>query len=222
MINKYIKFLRKLNIKTIYFNFKYLPVKKAIKFPFLISKNVFLLKTEGEIILNGAIRTGMVQLGYGKVGIFDRKRERSIWQIEGTVIFNGSAYLGHGTRISVGNSGVLNFGSGFRITAASTIISHNNITFGRDCLISWDCLIMDTDFHKIYNDKNEIINLSKAIVIGHNVWVGCRSTILKGSKISNNSIIGCNSQINKDISDQSGIFGGNPLRHLKGNVRWEP
>lgn len=48
-MKKLIRIIKYLNWKTFYFNFKYLPLKKAIKFPFFVSKNVSLLKTKGKI-----------------------------------------------------------------------------------------------------------------------------------------------------------------------------
>ena len=38
--------------KTLYFNFKYLPFNKAIKFPILVSHRVWLMETKGKVILN--------------------------------------------------------------------------------------------------------------------------------------------------------------------------
>lgn len=220
-MNKYIRFIKKINIKTLYFNLKYLPIHEAIKLPFLISKNVFFLKTGGTIQIDAHIKTGMIQIGYGKIGIFDMKRSRSIWQVSGQIVFKGKAHIGHGTKISVKKDAKIEFGDNFYVTAESEIIAHNNIQFGDNVLISWDCLIMDTDFHKIYDLTGLLINAPEPIIIGKRVWIGCRNVILKGSQISNDSIIGANSFLSKDISSQSGIFAGNPIRFIKGGITWE-
>lgn len=107
------------------------------------------------------------------------------------------------------------------MTSESEIVAQTNIQFGDNVLISWDCLIMDTDFHKIYDQTGKLINSPEPIIVGKKVWIGCRNVILKGSKISDGSIIGANSFINKDISNQSGIFAGNPIRFIKGDISWE-
>jgi acetyltransferase-like isoleucine patch superfamily enzyme len=220
-MNKYLRFLRKINLKTIYFNLKYLPLKDAIKLPILISHRVFLLKTKGTIKIESPIHRGMINIGYGEVGIFDMKHSRSVWEVSGEIIFKGRANIGHGSKISVGKNGILELGENFRITAESAIASHKHIKFGADCLISWDCLIMDTDFHKIIQDGH-IINSPEPVIIGQKVWIGCRNLILKGAIIADNSIIGANSMVSKDISNKSGLFVGNPIKHYKENVRWEP
>ncbi|MFY0630665.1 MAG: acyltransferase [Flavobacteriaceae bacterium] len=220
-MSKYTKFLLRVNFKSLIFNLKYLPFKQAIKLPFLISRKVYLMKTKGEISIESPIKTGMIKIGYGEVGIFDKKKSRSIWQVSGKVIFKGSANIGHGSKISVGQNATLEIGDNFNMTAESSIVCQKHIEFGNNCLVSWECLIMDTDFHKILDEDKKIINNPEPIIIGDKVWIGCRNLILKGSKISNNSIIGANSMVSKDISQNSGLFVGNPIQLKKENVTWE-
>ena len=220
-IKTHINILKNVNFKTLYFNFKYLPLKDALKLPFFISKKVYLLETNGIIKIDAPIKTGMIRIGYGDIGIFDFKRSRSIWQISGKIIFKGNANIGHGTKISVNKNAILRIGDNFEITAETEIVAQKDIQFGNNVLVSWDCLIMDTDFHKIYNQRGELLNYPKPIIIGNKVWIGCRNVILKGSVISDGSIIGANSVLNKDISNQSGIFAGNPIKFTKGDLFWE-
>lgn len=49
------------------------------------------------------------------------------------------------------------------------------------------------------------------VVIGNNVFIGMKSTILKGVHIGNNVIIGANSLVNKDIPDNC-VAAGNPCK----------
>ena len=210
-----------LNFKTLYFNFKYLPFTQAIKLPFLISRRCRFRTIKGEVKLNGPIRPGMIIIGCGSVGIFDNKRSRSIWDVSGTVIFEGNAIIGHGCKISVGGGGNLRIGNNFKVTAESSIAVVESVTIGSDCLFSWEILVMDTDWHPIINDENTIINPPAAIVIGNHVWVGCRTTILKGVHIADNNIIAAGSLITRSITQTHAIIGGsNTLRPIKENVSW--
>jgi len=208
-------------IKTIYFNLKYLSFKQAIKLPFLISRKVYLKKTRGVIEIDHNVTFGIIKIGFGDVGTFDQNRSRNIRQLYGKVIFHGTANIGHGSKISVGKSGVLSLGNNFRITAESAIISHLKIDFGDDCLLSWDTLVMDTDFHKIKNEFKEQINCPTPINIGNSVWIGSGNLILKGAIIPDNSIIGANSLINKELKYKKSLYAGNPVVRLKENVNWE-
>lgn len=222
IMSKFITFIKVINFKTICFNLKYFPLKTAFKLPVVISGNVLLLKMDGKVSIDAPISTGMIKIGFGDIGIFDKKRSKSIWQVSGgNVFFKGNAIIGHGCKISIGEKGVLEFGKNLSVTAETEIIAYDRIVFGNDCLISWDCLIMDTDLHEISDKSGNQINQSKPIIIGNKVWIGCRSVILKGTKISDNSVIGTNSLISKDISDKSGVFAGNPVRFLRSDIDWK-
>lgn len=215
-----LKFIWRANPKTIYFNFKYLPWQQAIHFPVWVSSNTILRKTQGKIIIKTALKTGMIRIGYGDIGLFDKKRSRSIWEVLGTVIFEGNAEIGHGSKIAVGQNGVLSFGKNFTITAESTVVAYKKVTFGDDCLISWDVLFMDTDFHPIMNANTDILNPPSEIIIGKSVWIGCRSVILKGSIIPDGCIIAANSLVSKKLSGENQIFGSQSLHMIRQNIHW--
>ena len=52
------------------------------------------------------------------------------------------------------------------------------------------------------------------IVIGHDVWIGGRSTILSGVKIGTGAIIAAGSIVVNDVMPYT-ISGGNPNREIK-------
>lgn len=213
--------LRRLNLKTIYFNFKYLPFKQAIRIPILISNNVYLRQVSGSIKFECPIEPFLIQIGYGNVGIFDDKKSRSIWDVCGEVIFKGRAKIGHGSKICVGSTGTLEIGENFTITAESSIVAFCKIIFGKNCLLSWDILVMDTDFHKIKDELGSIINEPQPITIGNDVWVGCRCLILKGTDIPNGCVIGAGSLVNKLLKNEHSVYVGNPIKCSKENILWE-
>ncbi len=51
-------------------------------------------------------------------------------------------------------------------------------------------------------------------VIGNDVWIGYRATIMAGVKVGDGAIIGANSVVTKDVEPYS-IVGGNPAREIK-------
>ncbi len=216
-----LKLIWRTNPKTLYFNFKYLPFKKAIRLPFWIAGNTCLLQTKGKIIVEGPVYPGRIKIGYGHIDIFDKKKSRTIWAVRGTVIFKGAASIGHGSKLSVGASGQLVLGNNFAITAESTIVAYNQVSFGNDCLLSWDILLMDTDFHAIRNTQQKILNEPAPICIGDDVWIGCRCLILKGSVIPNGSVIAADSLVNKPLTGEKQLFGGKPVTVLKQDISWD-
>lgn len=81
---------------------------------------------------------------------------------------------------------------------------------------------MDTDSHSIYEiNDNKKLNPDKEIEIGDNVWIGCRCTILKGTKVGDNTIISASSILNKDYSNvKNAVLGGAPIAEKKSNIYW--
>lgn len=79
---------------------------------------------------------------------------------------------------------------------------------------------MDSDHHIIKDHKGEIINHPEEIIIEDNVWIGCRSLLLKGSRIASNSIIGANTVVNKKLEDHNCINAGIPSKLIKRNIFW--
>ena len=79
---------------------------------------------------------------------------------------------------------------------------------------------MDTDLHRIYKDGN-IINENKPIEIGNHVWIGAKSTIFKGTKIADGSVIGAGSFCTGLLSDEKSIYAGQPAKLIKKNINWE-
>ncbi len=223
-IIKILKFIGRLfseNYKTIYFNFHYLPFRKAIEFPVILSRKVYLRKTKGTLTIDGPVSYGMIKMGFGEVGIFDKKVTRCIWEVAGTVKFLGRAQIGFGSKFSVAESGELIIGANFSVKAESTIIVIKKVEFGKNCLLSWDILVMDTDFHKIKNEHGFIINNPEQIMIGDHVWIGCRCLILKGASIPNNSVLGANSVFGKKMDNPNSIYSGSPAKLIKENITWE-
>ena len=132
--------------KTVLFNFRYLPLKQAIKLPIIVSHRVAFQRMGGSIRFDVPVRTNMVRIGFHENRSFDQKRERAVWHNEGTVIFKGTAYLGNGTRLA--NTGILTLGNNFQVSGNSSIICKHETIFGDDVLIGWDCMFMDGDAHR--------------------------------------------------------------------------
>ena len=98
------------------------------------------METKGAVEIAGPIRPGMIKIGFGDVGIFDRQRSTQCvaGHREGRILWPRGW---HGSKLSV--SGLLTIGPDFMITAESQIICKHRMVIGRDVLISWDCLVMN-------------------------------------------------------------------------------
>lgn len=199
--------------KTVYFNFKYLPVSKAVKLPVLVSHKVYFLCAKGEVTVTADAKFGRIKIGFDTVGIFDKWKDRTIWEVTGKINFHGKAVLKHGCKISC--AGEITFGDNFSVSSHTAIICRKKIVFGKDAVISWNALIMDTDFQKIRDENWKYINPDKEIIIGDNVWIGCNSIILKGVIIADYCIISAGAVVVKKMLNTRTVIAGNPAKEVK-------
>ena len=178
---------------------------------------------EGKIVIDTPVKTGMIRFGGHGLGTQDLLYSRTMWEVMGTVLFKGNASIGRGSKISVGENAMLTLGEDFQITGNSEIICQKKITFGSQCLLSWDILLMDTDFHYIFDDKDNLINPPRPITIGNHVWIGCKNTILKGVSIADDVIISANSTITRNVEETNCIVGGHGkyVEIIKRNISWK-
>lgn len=223
-VKKIFSLLRKVDWgRTLYFNMMYFPIKVAIRLPFLIYHRTDLYKMRGKIVLNVSPQLGLVKIGPHGLGTQDVRYSRTMWEVDGILVINGKASIGRGCRISIGKDAVLTLGDKFGITGRSSIVCQKEITFGNDCLLSWDILMMDTDFHHIMNVDGKIINQPRPIHVGNHVWIGCRNTILKGVTIADNVIVSANSTLTKNVVESNCAIGssGKDVTILKRGINWK-
>ena len=121
------------------------------------------------------------------------------------------------------NSGNLTIGSGTIFNIDSSIVCSKGIRFGANCMISWECLFMDTDFHKIYSvndvERENRLNPDREIEIGNHVWIGARSTVLKGTRVPDDSIVAAGSVVTKRMNQSNSLYIGNNL--YKKEINWK-
>lgn len=203
--------------KSLYINIHYFSWKGLI-LPIVVSHRTTLKNVKGRVEVN-QYKFAQIRLGFSDVALSSGK-EWNVWNVRGRIVFGGVAYFGKGAKIYVGHSGTLMIGNNFMITARSEIICSYHIIFSDDALISWDVLIMDTDSHPVRNKENCIINNDKPIIIAKNVWIGARSIILKGTRISENSIIAAGSLLNKQFNQPAVIIAGSPATIIKKEIVW--
>jgi acetyltransferase-like isoleucine patch superfamily enzyme len=206
-------------IKTIWVNFKFLPFESAIKLPIMVSSRT-VISGNDKIHIHGKVRAGMVKIGFGEIGIFDKKLSRTIIQLGGQIHFQGAAFIGHGSRIVVESSGLLELGEQFTISTESTIICRKHIHIGNDVLFSWGIQVMDTDYHKIIKNGQQI-NVDEDITIGSHTWVCSHAMVFKETKIMPQTVIASGAILAGKYTEPHTILGGIPAKALKTDIDWE-
>jgi len=204
--------------RSVYFNFRCLPFKHAIKMPVILSHKTSFKCLTGKIVLTNP-KSFALNIGFGTTQAVDFKYERTVIDLQGTWVAHGKVRVGAGSKISV--LGELTTGNDFNITARTTIICNKKIQFGNKNLISWDNLFMDTDQHIIRDFDGRIINEDKSIILEDNVWVGCGCTIMKGSEVAKNSIIGAGTLLRGKFKKENVIIAGNPGVIVREGMTWD-
>lgn len=110
----------------------------------------------------------------------------------------------------------LKIGNHFCINEYSRVIAHNRIEIGSHVTIARFVSILDHDHDYSFNDdKLELGGYESApIIIGSNVWIADKVSILKGVTIGSNVIIGSNAVVTKNIPSNC-IVGGIPAKVIK-------
>lgn len=195
---------------------------EALRLPIVVKYNVKIGSLKGNVIINntgGHKKTSLLSIGFGNVGIYDKRYSRAIMTIKGTLILNGKCALCHGSVLSIQEDATVVFGNNFINTAEGKIVCKKKIVFGNNVSTSWETLIMDTDWHSIQDTQTlTVFPDAKEIVIGSNVWIGYRCVILKGSVIPDGSIVGANTLCSKQFNEKNTVIAGNPARVCKHNV----
>lgn len=188
-------------IKTIWINFKMLPIKQAIYLPIFLYGRTTFRSLKGQIKIMGTIETGMIKIG-NNTCYTNTVLSVTTWTIDGTLLLKGPISFLQGTYVLIAKNALLEIGSnGTFIGSDSKIIYFENILIGNNVWITWENQIIDTSFHYIKNEKFDCKPLTRPIFIGNNIWIGNRCTISKGTVLSDFSIVASNSLLNKDYSD---------------------
>lgn len=199
--------------------FNNLKIKKHIissncaKNAYFYSGSVYKLADDAKIIL----RNADLHFGHGRISKNDYC-SKIILEDDAKLIVDGNFTFTCGADILLKKGASLTLGKGWanfgcQIRCGDQITIGNNVTFGRNVSI------LDSDFHCIRDENNEVINPSLPVHIGDNVWLGQSVTILKGVTIGNGAIIASNSVVTKDVPAKA-IVAGNPAKVIKENVSW--
>ncbi|MEQ6206835.1 acyltransferase [Enterococcus mundtii] len=208
--------------KTIFFNFKVLPIKNAIKIPCVVSYKVKLrgINKNSFIFEKLPSQTGSIRIGFGKSASGERETKKSLLSItNGKIIVKDVIGLSQGC-VFVVNDSTLFLGKNFRCNYSATIVSTNsNITIGDNVVLGWNVTIRNIDGHFIIDDGIEKQNHAP-ITIGDHTWICAKATILKGINIGKNNVIAYGSLLTKSSGENNVIYGGTPASIIKKHINW--
>lgn len=95
------------------------------------------------------------------------------------------------------------------------------IVLGNGCLFSTNVIFRTGDSHSILDVRTgERINHAASIIIGNRVWFGNNTTILKGARIADETIVATGAIVTKAFTQKNVIIAGAPAKIVKEDVKW--
>ncbi len=211
---------------TIYFNLRVFDFKTAVKLPVYVGSKITIKNiSKGCISIPDNISRGMISIGVnlGSSGLRGEKETGCIDVENGSQIVLGrNVIITAGGVLKAINNSRIEIGDNFYANPRLTLLAKKHISIGNDVMMGWNCLINDGDGHSIYDKQtNKQINDNEDVVISDNVWIGAEVTLLKGTFILKNSIVGYGSLVTRKYDKENVVIAGRPAGIIKENVYWK-
>jgi acetyltransferase-like isoleucine patch superfamily enzyme len=134
---------------------------------------------------------------------------------KGEIRFGRFVWIGDGTKIRC-HEGVVEIGDKTVIGQECTISAYQRVRIGEQCVIADRAMFIDFD-HGVVEVERPIRQqgiYKRDVVVGSNVWIGYNACLLRGVRVGDNSIIGSNSVVTRDVPANA-VVGGVPARVIR-------
>ena len=132
---------------------------------------------------------------------------------------HGRFQLFFGASIEIWENAVLDLGKGY-VNTGGNIACAKSITIGDGVFIGRNTYITDSDHHKILNEKDDVLNEPKKVVIGNHVLIGYGAVVLKGVTIGDGAVIAAGAVVTDDVPAGC-MVAGVPAKVIKEGVVWK-
>lgn len=220
-MNIYLKFIFSLP-KSIFFNFRHLPFRQAVKLPFYVRYGTKVnIKGKVKLEETSSLKMAMIVIGSHESNVSDPNHTTCLSvQKGGELIFQETAHIGLGTKIHVHKGARMYLGDNFAVSANSSFVCYKSMVMGQDIQFSWGCQVMDSDTHHIYDESGKEMNPDKEVRIGDKVWIGSNVVIMKGANIPDNCVVGACSFVSSGKFEPNTIILGAPAKSVKKIGGW--
>jgi acetyltransferase-like isoleucine patch superfamily enzyme len=144
----------------------------------------------------------------------------------GEIRFGRFVWIGDGTKIRC-HEGVVEIGDKTVMGQECTISAYQRVRIGNECVIADRAMFIDFDHGMVEVERPIRLQgiYKRDVEVGNNVWIGYGACILRGVSVGDNSVIGTNSVVTKDVPANA-VVGGIPARIIRmreapQDLRWE-
>jgi len=124
-------------------------------------------------------------------------------------------WVGDGTKIRC-HEGSVEIGAKTVLGQECTISAYRRVRIGEECVIADRAMFIDFD-HGVVEVERPIRAqgiYTREVEVGSNVWIGYGACILRGVRVGDNSIVGTNSVVTKDVPANA-VVAGIPARIIR-------
>lgn len=206
-------------IKTLYFNFRYLPLKQALCLPIYVTTNLGEIQLHrGQLILKEPYRKSVIIGACGSAAL--QQFKSGIHLSKGaTLIFNGMTVIAEGCVLRCDKDSSIEFGKDFYCNKNCFFRSSDKITFGDGCSLGWNVQINTNNGHPVWSEGDSF-PIKGPVKIGNHVWITSNVIIGKNVDIANGCIIAQGSVVSKKFEEEKSLIGGVPATIIKKNIQW--
>jgi acetyltransferase-like isoleucine patch superfamily enzyme len=136
------------------------------------------------------------------------------------------SWIGHDCKIRV-HEGEVSIGAKTVMGQECTVSAYQHVSIGRECIIADHVMLIDFDHGVVEVERPIRLQgiYKRDVHVGHNVWMGYGACVLRGTSVGDNSIVGTNTVVTKDVPANA-VVAGAPARVLRmrdapQQMRWE-
>lgn len=144
-------------------------------------------------------------------------------RVHGRVLIENGGEIRLGSRVRIRGThlpvelaampgGLLEIGERTYINSGASVCAQKLVRIGARCAIGNMTLIMDSDFHDTSDHTAPAV--PRPVVIGDDVWLAARVTILKGVTIGHGAVVAAGAVVTKDVPPRT-LVGGVPARVIR-------
>jgi acetyltransferase-like isoleucine patch superfamily enzyme len=133
----------------------------------------------------------------------------------GTIRFGRFTWIGDGTKIRC-HQGEVIVGAKTVLGQECTISAYRHVRIGDQCVVADRAMFIDFD-HGVVEVERPIRQqgiYTRDLDVGSNVWIGYGACMLRGVRVGDNSVVGTNTVVTKDVPANA-VVGGVPARILR-------
>ena len=125
------------------------------------------------------------------------------------------SWIGNDSKIRV-HEGEVRIGAKTVMGQECTISAFQHVSIGRECIVADRVMLIDFDHGVVEVERPIRLQgiYKRDVHVGHNCWIGYGACVLRGVTVGDNSVIGTNSVVTKDLPPNS-VSAGVPARVLR-------